>query len=119
MHTFAPSLIEMAIGFFAVMLNPGLNILGGADELLDSSSGSISRAGRFRRLSPDALLEETVLVFTLLPFSSAPAGGETTYQGERLMPWRPKVSYSYLKDEGCQEDLLRETLLSLKSNRLV
>lgn len=111
--------MEMDAGFFAVMLNPDLNILGGADLLLASSSGSISWAGRFRRLSPDAVLEETVLVFTLLPFSSGPAGGETTYQGERLLPWRPKVSYSYLKDEGCQEDLLRETLLSLKSNWLV
>lgn len=118
-HTLAPSLMEMDAGFFAVMLNPDLNILGGADLLLASSSGSISWAGRFRRLSPDAVLEETVLVFTLLPFSSGPAGGETTYQGERLLPWRPKVSYSYLKDEGCQEDLLRETLLSLKPNWLV
>lgn len=108
--------MEIGVGFFAIILNPGLDILGGAGLLLDSSSRPISSADRFRRPSPDAVLEETVLVFTLLPFSSGPAGGETTYQGERLLAWRPKVSYSYLKDEGCQEDLLRETLLSLKSN---
>lgn len=41
-HTLAPSLMEIDAGFFAVMLNPDLNILGGADLLLASSSGSIS-----------------------------------------------------------------------------
>lgn len=100
---------------WAVILNPALNILEEAGLLLASSSGSTSQAERFLKLSPAAVLEETVLVFTLLPFSSGPAGGETTYQGERLLPWRPKVSYSYLKDEGFQEDLLRELMLSLQS----
>lgn len=110
--------MEIVAGFFgawAIILNPALNILEDAGLLLASSSASTSAAERFFGTSHRALLEETVLVFTLLSFSSGPAGGETTYQGERLLLWRPKVSYSYLKDEGFQEDLLREPKLSLQS----
>lgn len=89
-------------GAFLALLKPGLGILGGAGWLWSSSLPP----GRFPSPPPPGLLE-TVLLFPPFAFSSAPAGGETTYQGERPEPWRPKESYSYLKDEGRQEDLLR------------
>lgn len=79
----APSLME--IGGFLAILMLGLGILGGAGWLWSSSV----LPGRFPRppppLSPPPPgLLETVLLFPTFGFSSAPAGGETTYQGERL-----------------------------------
>ena len=67
-------------------LKPGLAILKATCCFLHSSSVLLLLllAGRFPRPPPGAVLEETVLLFTLPPFSSGPAGGETTYQGERL-----------------------------------
>lgn len=99
--TLAPSLMEMGAGFFIGWLirpNPILETLGaGGTGWLEVDSfpgpGLTSWAERF---PPPPVLEETVLVFTLPSFSSGPAGGETTYQGEQLLPGKPRMSYCYL-----------------------
>lgn len=71
--------MEIGAGFLA-KLKLGLGILGGAGWFWISSL----LAGRFPRPPPSPGLLETVLLFPPFAFSSAPAGGETTYQGERL-----------------------------------
>lgn len=87
---FAPSLMDIAGGFFAIcvpMANPNLDILAGAGFVVKSSaSSSAARFSTLRlELSPP-LLEETVLVFTgFSASSSGPGEVETTYQDELFL----------------------------------